>query len=265
VQVVSKRGIALLLAIFFLGLLYTFPARIFIPMLNPERAGVYLQGVEGFWHRGGARSLEIHSVDLSIRLHDVQWDAWASSLLIGRAGAELEAKFSGKPVRFSISRNTAGDLDIHNLSADILFADIRPILRQLIVPVDGRLILQEVDLGFDGRWFDYFRGNAELKNLVATMPVGPLSIGDMTFELSQADSAQPASDQAGLPLQAEIIEYSGDYGLGGSVSMQQSNWAVVANLSSRPDPAVPPMIVQQMGLLFGPPVNGQFTLNYSDE
>lgn len=263
--IAKTRSLVILFVLFLMLLVYTLPARLVVPVLTPESAGVYLQNIDGFWHKGTASSVNIYVAGVAVPLQNMSWDCSLLSLLVGRLSADIRAEFSGKPIEFTASRSAGGDLSVDNLFADINFDDIRPLMRQLIVPIDGGLILRDVELGYNGSWFEHLDGRAQLTNLVTEMPIGPLEIGDITFLLSTAEDGSNADERnVSGKLQADIIEYQGSYGLDGSVFMQQ-NGALEAFLTSMPDSTVPPMIVQQMSMIFGPPTNGQFTFNYSDE
>ena len=192
-----------------------------------------------------------------MQLENVHWNVSLSKLLLANASAELTANFSGRAVRATVSRSLFGNSSVSKLSAMLNFDDIRPLMRTLVVPVNGSIELREVSFDHDGEWITGLSGTSTLRQLSAIAPLGEITLADeIVLSLSTAEDAATRS------LEAAVTKYTGQFGLEGNASLQRGfNYAI--NLSSMPDGTVEPMILQQMGMIFGPPVQGQYFFEYS--
>ncbi|MFK8018316.1 MAG: type II secretion system protein N [Pseudomonadales bacterium] len=254
----SKRVIALWVVGFFLVLFFTMPAKLLLSMLGLQRVGIYFQGSQGYWHKGESQLLQLRIQGHTLQLEDVVWNVSLSKLMLANASAELTANFSGRTLRATISRSLFGSSSVSELSAMLNFDDIRPLMRTLIVPVNGSIELRDVSFDHDGEWITSLSGTSIFRQLSAIAPLGEIALGDeLVLSLSVADD-----DTATGSLEANLIKYTGQFGLEGSATLAP-NLKYAIKLTSVPDGTVEPIIVQQMGMIFGPPVQGQYFFEYS--
>lgn len=251
----SKRFIAIAVILFCVTATYTLPAKLLVSAVGVSNAGVYLQGASGYWHDGRAQTLHIALPDYAVQLQNVAWDLSFSKLLLGQLSADLTARFAGRDARATVSRSLFGTTAVADLSMMIDFDDIRPLMNNLIVPLNGRVELRDVSLAYDGSWISKASGIARISQLSASVPLGELAIGNFDLVMAQ-DNATSA------PLRAEIANYAGAFGLTGDAQLQADR-SYELGLISEPDGTVQAIVLQQMGMIFGPPTQGQYAFEYA--
>ncbi len=247
----SRRVLLAALLLFLVLLLLTAPARVLVTSLGLHRAGLYFHGVSGRWHEGESRELQIHTPSAAVRLADVRWDLKLSQLFLGRFAAEFTARFSEQPVAVNVSHSLFGETRVNGLTVGFSLLEIKPLLRDLLIPLDGFVRIEDLSFSYSNSWFTFLQGRVQLRSLLASLPAADIDIGDLLLELKLAES-----DGRKAPLLAESIDYQGRYGIDVNLRMQP-NRSYTLTLGSRPDDTVPTTLVQQMGMLFGPPLNGR--------
>ncbi|MFK7731601.1 MAG: type II secretion system protein N [Pseudomonadales bacterium] len=256
-QFFSRRSKLILSVGFVLTLIATAPAREVISAIGLDRFGVYLSGTSGVWHKGKSESLEIQLPQFAVRINSAQWDLSIWRLLLGQVAADINGEFAGKPVQFFFVQSLFGQTQLRNLSLELGSRELQPLLRSLIVPLRVDLQAQNINLIYKDGWFKAASGKLQLRNVSASMPAATINAGSALLNLSMSET----SSESGAPLRLTIESYQGAYGLSGNAEILP-NREYGLNLASEPDGTIEPMILQQMGLIFGPPKQGKYRFDY---
>lgn len=256
-QFFSRRSKLILGVGFVLTLIATAPAREVISALGLDRFGIYLSGTSGVWHKGQSESLQVQLPEYAIRIDSVQWRLSVWRLLLGQAAADINGTFAGKPVQFFVVQSLFGQTQLRDLSLELGSEELQPLLRALIVPLRGTLQAQNINLIYKAGWIKAASGKLQLRNISASMPAATINAGSLLLNLSMPET----SDNQGAPLRLTIESYQGAYGLSGNAEVLP-NREYRLNLASEPDGTIEAMILQQMGMLFGPPTQGKYRFDY---
>ncbi len=256
-QFFSRRSKLILGVGFVLTLIVTAPAREVISVIGLDRLGIYLNGTSGVWHKGQSESLQVQLPRFAVRIDSVQWRISVWRLLLGQVAADINGEFAGKPVQFFVVQSLFGQTQLRDLSFELGAAELQPLLRSLIVPLRGELQAQNINLIYKDDWIKAASGKLQLRNVSASMPAATINAGSVLLNLSMPET----SNAQGAPLRLTIASYQGAYGLSGHAEVLPKR-EYRLNLASEPDGTVEPMILQQMGMLFGPPSQGKYHFEY---
>lgn len=256
-QFFSRRSKLILGVGFVLTLIVTAPAREVISAIGLDRFGVYLNGTSGVWHKGQSESLQVQLPQFAIRIDSVKWRISVWRLLLGQVAADINGELAGKPVQFFVVQSLFGQTQLRDLSLELGSEELQPLLRSLIVPLRGDLQAQNISLIYKDDWIKAASGKLQLRNVSASMPAATINAGSVLLNLSMPET----SDTQGAPLRLTIDSYQGAYGLSGNAEILPSR-EFKLDLFSEPDGTVQPMILQQMGMLFGPPTQGKYSFEY---
>ncbi len=253
----NRRSKLILSIGFVVALFASAPAREAVSAMGLDRFGVYLNGISGYWHNGHAQRIQVQLPDYAVRIHSVDWDISAWRLLLGQLAADITGEFAGKPVQLFFVQSLFGQTQIRDLSLEVGSSDLQPLLSSLLIPLSGELQAQGINLVYKGGWLSSASGKLQLRNVSAAMPAATINAGSALLDLSMPETAKTA----GAPLWLTIASYQGAYGLSGRVELLP-NREYRLDLASEPDGTIEPMILQQMGVLLGPPLQGKYRFQY---
>lgn len=256
-QFFNRRSKLILGVGFVLTLIATAPAREIVSAVGLERFGVYLSGTSGYWHRGHSESMQVQLPEYAVRIDSVQWNLSLWRIFLGQIAADINAEFAGKPVTFFVVQSLFGQTQIRELSLELGSRELQPLLQSLIVPLRGDLQAQNINLIYKDGWITAASGKLQLRKVSATMPAATISAGSVLLNLSTPET----SAEQGAPLWLTIESYQGAYGLSGRAEILPDR-KYRLDLASEPDGTIEPMILQQMGMIFGPPTQGKYRFEY---
>lgn len=144
---IPRPYLYLALAVYLVALVATIPANLFTGVVNRKLSGVTVSELQGSIWSGRIPQLYISGH----RLEDVGWHLQPWALFLGRLQLGLDFADRQNRLSLSLARSFSGTQQIRGLSGQLSVNWLQGLTPYSIPVFKGSLLLEDVDLIFDGR------------------------------------------------------------------------------------------------------------------